>query len=181
MSTELVRYDAACRALAEARSVDEAKDIRDKAVAMACYARQAQNHDLEADAVEIRMRATRKLDELRRAQRETVGLNEGGRPPKTGLSENPVLPTLASPGHRQEPRPAGARSRQVIAGTRGSRVKGARVDQKPTLASQGIGKSLAQQARVLGKLSDESFEAAVAEARANVAHRPAPTSCRCAR
>ena len=132
--TALVKYDTACRALAEARSVDEVKDIRDKAVAMAAYAKQAQNHDLEADAVEIRMRATRRLDELRREQRETVGLS---------------------------------------AGTRGSRVKGARVDEKPTLASQGIGKNLAQQARVLGKLSDESFEAAVAEARANVAHRRA--------
>jgi hypothetical protein len=31
---------------------------------MACYARQAQNRSVEADAVEIRMRATRKLDEL---------------------------------------------------------------------------------------------------------------------
>jgi len=134
MSTELVRYDAACRALKEARRVDEVKDIRDKAVAMAAYAKQAQNHDLEADAVEIRMRATRRLDELRREQRETVGLS---------------------------------------AGTRGSRVKGARVDEKPTLASQGIGKNLAQQARVLGKLSDEGFEKAVTKARAKVAHRRA--------
>jgi len=135
MTAELVRYDAACRALAEARSVDEVKDIRDKAVAMACYARQAKNRDLEADAVEIRMRATRRLDQLRQAQKETIGLNTGAK----GIGTS----------------------------------KGVRVNEKPTLASQGIDKNLAQQARVLGKLSDEGFEEAVTEARANVEHRRA--------
>jgi hypothetical protein len=52
------------------------------------------------------MRATRRLDQLRQAQRETVGLNRGA-----------AVPT--------------------------------RVDDKPTLASQGIDKNLAHQARSL--------------------------------
>jgi hypothetical protein len=130
----LARYDAVCRALAEARLVDEVKDIRDQAVAMAAYARQAKNRDLEADAVEIRMRATRRLDQLRKAQSETVGLNRGlAGSEVTGLGKNPVK------------------------------------DLRPTLASQGIDKNLAQQGRVLGVLSEEQFEAVVADARDKVA------------
>lgn len=130
---ELVRYDAACRAIAEAKSVDEVKDVRDKAVAMAAYARQAKNRDLESDAVEIRLRATRRIDQLRQAQKESVGLNQGAVPGKTGLKTNPVL------------------------------------DPRPTLASQGIDKNLAHQARTLGALSDEKFESVVAAARDAVA------------
>src|ERR1700722_8420067 len=88
--TNLVKYDAACRALAEAKSVDEVKDIHNEAAARAAYARQAKNKDLEANAMGIRMRAERRLGELMKAQDEAVGLSKGGRPPKTGLSENPV-------------------------------------------------------------------------------------------
>jgi N6-adenosine-specific RNA methylase IME4 len=91
-------YDTACAALAAAMAMDDIKDIVDVAVAMRCYARQAKNREAEADAVALRMRATRRLDQLRQAQKESVGLSQGGRPTKTGLSDNPVLPTLAMQG-----------------------------------------------------------------------------------
>lgn len=102
----LVRYDAACRALAEAKAVDEVKDVRDKADAMRIYAMQAKNKQLEVDAAEIRIRAERRLGELITAQKLTVGLSQGGRP-KTPSHEagvyqeasgGRVRPTLADVG-----------------------------------------------------------------------------------
>lgn len=62
--TQLVRYDAMCRAIAEAHAVDEVKDIRNKARAIEMYARQAQNTEAERQAAEIRFRAERKCGEL---------------------------------------------------------------------------------------------------------------------
>lgn len=97
----LIKYDAACRALAEAKGTDEAKDIRDKAEAMRVYAHQAKNRQMEVDAAEIRMRAERRLGEIIRQQKETVGLATGGQPYQaTGSSTAPVEkpPTLAEAG-----------------------------------------------------------------------------------
>ena len=96
----LVRYDAACRAVAEAKTIDEAKEIRDRAMALKAYARQAKNKDLEADVVEIRLRAERRVGELMGAQRETVGLAPPGRPKEIGSGENPIIrpPTLSEVG-----------------------------------------------------------------------------------
>lgn len=102
--TALVRYDAACRALADAKSVDEVKDIRNKAEAMRAYARQAKNRGLEIDAAEIRMRAERRLGQLIEAQRTTVGLAKGRAGPGRGKAGSPAgeaftaAPTLAEAG-----------------------------------------------------------------------------------
>jgi N6-adenosine-specific RNA methylase IME4 len=123
---KLIKYDAACQALAEAKRVDEVKDIRDMAIAVQAYARQAQNKELEADAVEIRMRATRRLGQLMEQQKETIGLNQGGRPSKTGVSHTPV---------------------------------------SSTLASQGINKNLAKNARKFSAPSEEEFDRLVTDAR----------------
>ena len=96
----LTLYNNACRAIAEAKQVDEVRSIIDASVAMRAYARQAKNFAMEMDALEIRMRATRRVDQLRVAQKETFGLAKGGRPRKTGLADNPVSApaTLAESG-----------------------------------------------------------------------------------
>lgn len=56
---ELVLYDEMCRAIAEAHSIDEVKDIRDKALALELYARQAHNKENERRCRDIKERAER--------------------------------------------------------------------------------------------------------------------------
>lgn len=63
-SSGLVRYDAMCSAIALCHSVDEVKDLRDKAMALEMYAKQARNTDAERKASEIRLRAERRTGEL---------------------------------------------------------------------------------------------------------------------
>jgi N6-adenosine-specific RNA methylase IME4 len=129
----LVRYEAACRALAEAKTVDEAKDIRDKAEAMRVYARQANNKDLEIDAAEIRISAERRLGELIKAQKETVGLNKG-------------VAEKAPPGR-------GRKNPVVIH----DRV----LDERPTLKEAGISKDLSSRAQKLAALPEAEFKASL--------------------
>ena len=95
----LVLYNTARRALAAALSIDEVKDIRDKAVALAVYAAQAKDGELIGLATEIRKRAERRLGEV--------------------MDEN-------------------RRSGKLAKGTRGSKIKGARVVSGPTLKDQGV-------------------------------------------
>jgi N6-adenosine-specific RNA methylase IME4 len=124
MTRQLTKYDAACRALAEAHRIDEVKDFRDKYFAMEVYAKQARNGELIAHATAIRKRAERRLGEL-----------------------------------MAEDRKAG----KLAKGTRGSRIKGARVASGPTLADQGIDKHLADRARKAAEMPEEKFEEHVAK------------------
>lgn len=127
----LVKYNEACRALAEAKGVDEAKDIRDKAEAMRIYARQAKNRSLEIDAAEIRMRAERRLGEMIVAQKATVGLNTGSRGQLKGRDH-----------------PGGTISEQPE-------------DRRPTLEQVGIDRKLSSRAQKMAAVSTEKFEALI--------------------
>src|SRR3990167_1576957 len=62
--TSLLRYDAACRAIAEAKTIDEVKTWIDKAAAVREYTRRIKNRQMEIDAIEIRVRAKRRRGEL---------------------------------------------------------------------------------------------------------------------
>lgn len=57
-------YNAAKRAISQCASLDECKDWSDKAAALASYAKQAQDDQLEQMAKRIRARATRRAGEL---------------------------------------------------------------------------------------------------------------------
>jgi hypothetical protein len=119
-SISLVRYDAACRALANARSVDEVKDIRDKAIAIKAYAKQAKNKNLEADAFEIRKRAERRLGEMMEAQRKAGELDVGGRGQNRVRQKPSLLDAGIDKNLADRARRVHAMPREVRMGKRGS-------------------------------------------------------------
>jgi hypothetical protein len=92
----LVRYDAMVLAIKACHSVDEVKEIRDKARAIEVYAAQALNRDAERKAAEIRIRAERKTGELLKATKES-GERHSGRGDQKSGSRHPT-PILADLG-----------------------------------------------------------------------------------
>lgn len=134
----LIKYEAACRALAECKSVDEVKSWSDKSAAMQAYQRMAGDKSLETDAAEIRIRAERRLGELLLLQKQTVGLNSGAR-----VSGN-------KPG-------AGKAQPAVVTD-----------DRRLRLADVGISKDLSSRSQKLAAVPDEEFEEAIGEWRESV-------------
>lgn len=93
--TGLARYDAARYALQAAVAVDEVKDIRDKALAMAAYAKQAGDTGLIEMATEIRVRAERKAGQMLAAMELQHGARGVG---KSGVPASNPTPRLEELG-----------------------------------------------------------------------------------
>jgi hypothetical protein len=89
---DLILYEAARAALAAARNVDEVKKVLNEAAAIAAYSKIAKDRTLEADAVEIRKRAERRLGEMMATQPKAKGgqPHQKKKPKSTGISKNPV-------------------------------------------------------------------------------------------
>lgn len=89
-------YDEMCRAIEAAYRVDELKDLRDKALAIEYYARQAQNVEAESQACEVRLRAERKAGQLLRQIEKAKGApgNQHTGPLKRPAQSNPTLSDL---------------------------------------------------------------------------------------
>jgi hypothetical protein len=87
----LVKYNAAKQALAEAVRIDEVKDIRDKAAAMRAYAMQAKNRELIDHATEIHLRAERRageiLKDMARAGERAIRKNMKSQPATSKLAD----------------------------------------------------------------------------------------------
>lgn len=94
-------YDRAKQALAQAATVDEVKELRDKSIAMAMYAKQAKETELEIHAREIRLRAERRLGQMLAEMKKAGQLSKGGGDQKSnhrGSKDPSDLMTLESQG-----------------------------------------------------------------------------------
>jgi hypothetical protein len=99
MNAPLVRYDELCRAIADAKTFDDVRDIRDEMEHVKLYGRRVKNRELIAEATELQARASRRLGQLL-DEAEKLGWIGRGRPPKADPENvpTPVRFTLEDAG-----------------------------------------------------------------------------------
>lgn len=99
--TQLIRYESARKALAEAVMFDEVMNIMNVAEQAALYAKQANDTDLIEKATEIRVRAQRKAGEmLAKAKTDGIRVSESdhGRGIQASVEASDTRATLAQIG-----------------------------------------------------------------------------------
>jgi hypothetical protein len=111
-------YQGAKNALAKCIQVDECKKWKDKAQALASYAKQSQDDDLLQLARRIQARAVRRCGEL---LGEIERSEKGGRPKKNGAGTDTV-------SHRQAARHAGLSKRQQTDARRVANIPASRFE-----------------------------------------------------
>jgi hypothetical protein len=89
--TALVQYEAARQALAECVRVDEAKDWRDRAAALAAYARQRDDKAMETWVSEIHKRACIRIGQLSRELETAEHEGPGAVIPSSGKYKRDAL------------------------------------------------------------------------------------------
>jgi len=95
MGAAPVRYEAARAALAEAKRIDDVKDVHDRMMALEAYAFQARDGELLEWAIDIRMRAERKAGRLLIEMAETGERAAPGRPEKRSPGATIILKDMA--------------------------------------------------------------------------------------
>ena len=87
-TNQILKYDVARQALAEANNLDDVKILSDKADALQHYAKQIHDVDMEMWIAEIKVRAKRKIGKLtKEIQQAKTGGSGGGRSPDAGVSK----------------------------------------------------------------------------------------------
>lgn len=84
-------YEAAKSALAQCQAIDECKEWADKAAALASYARQSEDLELEKMAARIRARAMRRAGELLKQIEPQQGGDRGGGRGNQGGGVSPMV------------------------------------------------------------------------------------------
>lgn len=95
-------YEAARSALAQCQAVDECKEWADKAAALASYARQSEDLEMEKMAVRIRARAMRRAGELLKQIEPGQGARDGKREDGEGLPLRSDVARQAGMSERQQ-------------------------------------------------------------------------------
>ena len=89
-------YESGCKALAAVKSVDEAKDVRDRFAAIATYVRKRKNTEMEQCIAALKLRAEKVIGEMLRdlAERGERAIGARGRPPEISVTDEDAYTNL---------------------------------------------------------------------------------------